>query len=164
MNTISWFIDHYAFLRGRTFGLLERLEKESNPSTALGFRPGPGRAHIAWQLMHIGITEEIFATERLMPQKSRAFESLWPRYRGGSTPDDQIPAPAEIRQVLAESREHFLDTIKQLREEQLEQIPEAFKERGLKLRDVLHIIAFHEAHHQGQAHLTYNLFQNRSAQ
>jgi hypothetical protein len=29
--------------------------------------------------------------------------------------------------------------------------------------DVLHIIGWHEGHHQGQAHITLNLFLNRQA-
>ena len=161
MSTITVLVDHLAFLRGRTLGLLERIEKEPDAVAALGFRPGPGRAHIAWQLMHIGITEEIFATERLQPEKPRAFEDLWARFRGGSTPDDHISTAAEIRRVLSESREHLIETLKGFNDDQLGHIPEAFKERGLTLRDVLHILAFHEAHHQGQAHLTLNLFKNQ---
>ncbi|MFM2095268.1 MAG: hypothetical protein RIS70_2392 [Planctomycetota bacterium] len=161
MSTITVLVNHLAFLRGRTLGLLERIEKEPDPTVALGFRPGLGRAHIAWQLMHIGITEEIFATERLQPDKPRAFEDLWSRFRGGSTPDDQISTAAEIRRVLSESREHLIDTLKRFNDSQLEHIPEAFKERGLTFRDVLQILAFHEAHHQGQAHLTLNLFKNQ---
>ncbi|MBM4002996.1 MAG: DinB family protein [Planctomycetes bacterium] len=161
MSTIGILIRHFDFQRVRTLGLLERIEKESDASTALGWRPGSGRAHIGWQLMHVGITEEIFATERLCPTKPGAFKDLWPRFRGGSTPDDRIPTPAEIRQVLADSREHLRDTLLGLREDQLGTIPEAFKERGLTLLEVLHIIGFHEAHHQGQAHLTFNLFKIR---
>lgn len=151
----------YEFNRSRTLGLLETVEKLDDPQAALGWRPGEGRAHIGWQLTHIGVTEEIFATERLAPDKPASFTDLWPRFRGGSTPDDTIPTPDEIRQVLADARTHLLDTLSQFSEADLGMIPEALQQRGLTLRDVLHILSWHEVHHHGQAHLTLNLFNNR---
>ena len=36
--------------------------------------------------------------------------------------------------------------------------PHFFKERKLALADVLNLLAWHEAHHQGQAHITLNLY------
>jgi hypothetical protein len=158
MRTVHLFIPNYEFNRKRTLATLEQIEKEPNPLAVLGWRPGPGRAHIGWQLMHIGITEEIFATERLAPDKPGAFKELWPRFRGGSTPDDDIPSPALLRQVLHESRAHLLETLAQFGDERLGEIPSALKERGLTVRDVLHIVNWHEAHHQGQAHITLNLY------
>lgn len=158
MSTISTLIKSFQFNRVGTLGLLDKIEREATPLQVLGWRPGPGRAHMAWQLMHIGITEELFATERLLPEKEGQFKELWPRFRGGSKPDDTIPSPAEIRQVLAGSREHLLDTLSRYSDEQLSIVPPAFKERGMSFHDILHIIGFHESHHQGQAHLTLNLY------
>src|SRR5690606_30022587 len=85
MSTVDTFAKSYEFYRKRTLDLLEKIAAELDPAAGLGWRPGRGRAHIAWQLMHIGITEEIFATERLAPDKPAAFTELWPRFRGGST-------------------------------------------------------------------------------
>ncbi|HEX3871810.1 MAG TPA: DinB family protein, partial [Pirellulales bacterium] len=65
MSTVDVFLPAYKLNRQRTLGLLEQIEQLPDPIEALGWRPGPGRAHIAWQLMHIGITEELFASERL---------------------------------------------------------------------------------------------------
>src|SRR6187455_2971615 len=90
-------LKNYDFYRTRTLDLLDKVGNEPDPQKVLGWRPGPGRAHIAWQLMHIGVTEEIFATERLAPHKVGEFQDLWPRFRGGSTPDDDIPTVDEIR-------------------------------------------------------------------
>ncbi len=120
---------------------------------ATGTRP----THIGWQLMHIAITEEIFATERLAPQKQAQWKELWPRFRGGSTPDDDVPTSATVRSVLAGAREHVLATLREIGDDRLEEIPEALRERKLTIRDVLSLIPWHEAHHQGQAHLTFNL-------
>jgi uncharacterized damage-inducible protein DinB len=161
MSTIDTLVKVLQFNRVRTLGLLDRTEKEANPREVLAWRPGPGRAHVGWQLLHIGITEELFATERLRPEKKGQFQELWPRFRGGSKPDDDVPEPAEIRRILSESREHLLDTLSSYSDEQLSVIPPAFKDRGFTFHDILHIIAFHEAHHQGQAHITLNLYKNR---
>lgn len=155
---IANMIECYEFNRTRTLDLLSSVEQEDNAGTILGWRPATGRAHIAWQFMHIGITEEIFASERLSQDKPQAYLELWPRFRGGSVPDDRLPSVGDLREVLAESRLHLIDTLQSFTDDDLLEIPEGFKERGLPLRTVLQIIAWHEAHHQGQAHLTFNLY------
>jgi uncharacterized damage-inducible protein DinB len=107
--------------------------------------------------MHIAITEELFATERLVPGAKPAWPDLVPRFRGGSTPDDEIPSAETIRRLLGESREHLLATLGRFGDKDLGTIPEGLKERKLTLLDVLHILSWHEAHHQGQVHITLNL-------
>jgi len=158
MSTLHSLINAYQFNRPRTLGLLDKIEQEKEPQKILGWRPGPGRAHIAWQLTHIGITEELFATERLVSGAKPAFSDLVPRFKGGSKPDDEIPPAALIRKVLTESRQHLLETLSKFGDKDLGTIPESFKERGLALVDILNILAWHEPHHQGQAHITFNLF------
>lgn len=161
MNTIQTFATSYSFYRERTLGLLDKIAEQTDPQAALAWRPGPGRAHIGWQLMHIGVTEEIFATERLLPEKPAAFAELWPRFRGGSTPDDVAPDVATIRHVLSESRSHLLDTLSHYSDDRLGEVPPALAARKLTVLDVLYIIGWHEGHHQGQAHITLNLYSNR---
>lgn len=162
MTTLDVLRRSYDFNRQRTLALLDTIEKEPRPQEVLAWRPGPGRAHIGWQLMHVAVTEEIFATERLAPEKPRQHEALWPRFRGGSTPDDDVPTAAQIRQVLAEARESMLATLSTFDESRLGEIPPGLAQRKLSLLDVLHIIGWHEGHHQGQAHITLNLY--RAAQ
>jgi uncharacterized damage-inducible protein DinB len=163
MALVDTFVQSYEFYRKRTFDLLSKIEQEPEPPRVLGWRPGPGRAHIAWQLMHIGVTEEIFATERLAPHKAGQWTELWPRFRGGSTPDDNTPSAGEIRELLLASRQHLLHTLKEYGDDRLSEVPEALKARNLTVRDVLSLIGWHEAHHQGQAHITYNLYRATSA-
>lgn len=158
MSTVQTLANVWKFNRTRTLGLLDKIEQEPDAQKVLGWRPGPGRAHLAWQLMHIGITEELFATERLLPGTKPAYADLVPRFKGGSTPDDDIPPAALIRQILTESREHLLATISRFGDGDLGTIHEFFKDRKMSLLDVLHIIAWHEPHHQGQGHITFNLF------
>ena len=165
MSRTQDLIDAIKWNRTRTLATLEAIEQLPNPQEALAFRPGAGRAHIGWQLMHVAVTEEIFATERLAPNKQRQFEELWPRFRGGSTPDDNVPTAADIRRVLGEARAHLLATLSDVDDSRLSEtpasLPEAMKARKLTMLDILHLLAWHEAHHQGQAHLTLNLYKAR---
>lgn len=148
----------YGFNRARTLALLDSIEKEANAQAVLAWRPSAGRAHIGWQLMHIGITEEIFATERLAPSKPPKWSELWSRFRGGSTPDDDVPSAKLIRDVLGESRERLLDTLTAYNDDRLGEIPPPLAERKLSMLDVLHILSWHESHHHGQAHATLNAY------
>ena len=162
MGIIETNLETFKFPRARTLALLEAVEKEPQPLDVLAWRPGPGRAHIGWQLAHIAVTEEILA-DRLVPDRYRAWEELWPRFRGGSVPDDNVPGPAEIRDMLVQAREHISSALLAIGDQNLEQIPEAFQARGWRIRDVLSLIAYHEAHHHGQAHLTFNLYKAQLA-
>ena len=157
LDLIDTTIKIWEFNRGRTLATLDAVAALPDPRRALGWRPGPGRAHIAWQLLHIGVTEELFATERLKGTPP-AFTELIPRFRGGSPPDDNVPTAAEIREVLNASRQHLIETVSNLTAADLEVIPPAFKERGWTVAKALQVITWHEAHHQGQAHITLNLY------
>jgi len=157
VSTIDTLIASYEFNRGRTLALLDEIEQETDPRAVLAWRPGPDRAPIAWQLMHIGVTEEIFAAERLA-EKPAKHKALWPRFRGGSTPDDDTPEASVIRQVLDDGRKALLATLGELSDDQLQTVPPALAEKKWRLIDVLHIISWHEGHHQGQSHLSLNLY------
>lgn len=162
MTTAEHHLKSYELYRRRTHELLDKVLQEPNPQEVLGWRPGPGRAHIAWQLMHVGVTEELFATERLAPPKQPGFVDLLPRFRGGSTPDDDVPTPELIRRVLDESRAHLAETLRSIGNDRLGEIPAALAHRNLTMLDVLHILGWHEAHHHGQAHITFNLYKARA--
>jgi len=162
MSLLDVVVSQWEWNRSRTLALLDDIAKWDNPQAILGWRPGPGRAHIAWQLMHIGVTEELFATERLVGTVA-AYPDLIPRFRGGSTPDDDIPALDRIRDVLEGSRTHLLQTLSTLTEADLDQIPPALRERGWTVARILEVLTWHEPHHQGQAHLTFNLWKAANA-
>lgn len=161
MSVLQTYQDSFAFNRTRTIALLDSVAELESPAAALGWRPGEGRAHIAWQLMHIGVTEEMFGVERLVDRPEAArHRDLWDRFRGGSTPDDTIPSVEEIRQVLNAGRELLTETLGSFSEDQLDAViwvhPATQKE--LSLRTTLQIVGWHEGHHQGQAHITLNLY------
>lgn len=162
-STVETFLPLYALNRQRTLGVLDKIEQLPNPDEVLLWRPAPGRAHIGWQLMHVAMTEELFATERLLGT-TPGFGDLVLRFKFGSTPDDNLPSRAEIRQALAESRQHLEATLRQFGDERLDYIAPALAQRQMTVLGVLHILAWHEAHHQGQAHITLNMYLNRPAQ
>ncbi|MEZ6071842.1 MAG: DinB family protein [Pirellulales bacterium] len=157
-QTVEILTASFAFCRERTYATVDRLDEMAHAVRALSWRPGPGRAHVAWQLMHIAVTEDIFASERLAPEKPGLFTDLWPRFRGGSTPDDVIPSLEDIRSTLDRSRQSLLETLAEYDDARLDEIPPPLAQRGLTVRRVLELIAWHESHHQGQAHLTLNLY------
>ncbi len=157
MSVISLTMEIWDANRERTLMTLDEVEELSNPQAALGWRPGPERAHIAWQLMHIGLTEELFATERLLG-KTPGFPDFVPRFQRDSTPDDELPSIEQIREVLDATRQHLKSTVSRFNDDDLDAIPEPFRERGWSLGKILHVIAWHEPHHQGQAHITLNLW------
>ena len=157
MSIIETTIKIWESNRQRTLATLDEIAKHPNATEILGWRPGPGRAHIAWQLVHVGITEELFATERIL-QTSAAYSDLVPRFKGGSTPDDDIPSVDLIRTVLKESREHLKATISRFNDSELDSVPEPLRERNWSIGKVIQVMAWHEPHHQGQAHITFNLW------
>ena len=160
MSAIDVYLQAMDFNRTRTLATLDDIAKQADPAAVLGWRPGAGRAHIAWQLMHIGITEELFGTERLFG-RTPAYAEMVPRFKGGSTPDDDIPSVALIREVLEQSRVHLKAALAQFTDDDLGVIPDWFKERGWNLARVLQVVCWHEGHHQGQAHITLNLWKNK---
>jgi uncharacterized damage-inducible protein DinB len=157
MSVIATMMEQWDVNRNRTLATLDAIVQFPEAQEILAWRPGPGRAHIGWQLTHVGITEELFATERLLGTKT-AWPALVPRFKGGSTPDDNVPSAGQIRELLQVSREHLVSTMSAFSDADLGMIPEAFRERGWTLGMILKVVSWHEAHHQGQAHLTLNLW------
>ena len=98
MSTVELLIQNLEFARVRTLGLLDTIEKESDPQAVLSWRPGPGRRHVGWQLMHVAVTEEIFATERLAPQKEAHWKGLWPPFAVAARRTTTCPPPLRSAQ------------------------------------------------------------------
>ncbi|QDV50796.1 DinB family protein [Gimesia fumaroli] len=141
--------------RTMTLKLLDEIQQFDDPQSALAYRPGPQRAHIAWQIMHVAITEELFATDRLRKTTSHLTE-WFPVYQKGSIAGEAIPTVETIKSVLSESRTNLLDAISQIDAAEMEQIPAGLQERGWTNQMALQIVCWHEPHHQGQAHLLLN--------
>ena len=146
------FLDHG---RRKTLELLDAIAARDNATAILAWRPGSGRAHIAWQLMHIAATDDRHLNIRMKSGEPRQPEYVR-RFAGGSTPDDQIPTPEEIRRYLAERRQDLLDHLRGLSEAALLEKPNP--QAPWAYAEWCRVLTWHEAHHHGQAHLTYNLY------
>jgi uncharacterized damage-inducible protein DinB len=143
------------FNRRKTLELLDTVAARPDAEKLLGWRPGPGRAHIAWQLMHIAATDDRHLHVRMRGGEPREPE-LVRRFAGGSTPDETIPGAAEIRRYLTERRQEMLEHLRTLTEAQLPTKPRP--EAPWVYEEWFQVLSWHEAHHQGQAHLTVNLY------
>ena len=144
-----------AFGRGRLLNILDTIEKSAAPpASVLAWRPGSGRAHIGWQAMHCAATLDRYVNVHLLSGSPRD-PGLVAAYGGGSTPvDENIPDLATIRSAL---EAHYLP----FREFVAQCTPAEFSRKLAHGRDVgqsILLLTWHEAHHQGQIHLTWNLY------
>ena len=153
--SMSVLLEVFDFMREKTLASIDAISKLPEPQKALGWRPGPGRAHIAWQLMHIGATDDRHLHVRIKSGQPENPEYVQ-RFAGGSTPDDNIPSLDEIKNYLAKQREQIVAYWKSIPDSALDQKPN--EQAPWTHRQWVKVLTFHEAHHQGQAHLTLNLF------
>jgi uncharacterized damage-inducible protein DinB len=79
------------------------------------------------------------------------------RFAGGSIPDDNIPTIHEIRRYLDTQRAEVLNHVMNLPDRVLSTKP--IDQAPWTYQEWLKLLAWHEAHHQGQAHITLNLCQ-----
>jgi uncharacterized damage-inducible protein DinB len=148
-------LETLAWNRNKTLATLEAIAKMPDPRAVLAYRPGPGRAHIAWQLMHIAATDDRHVHARMQAGQPQEPEYVR-RFAGGSTPDEDIPSVDEIRRYLDAQRQELVAHLKTLDDSALmtkpnEQAPWTYNEW-------MRVLAWHEAHHQGQAHLSLNMY------
>jgi uncharacterized damage-inducible protein DinB len=143
------------FNRKKTVELLDAIEKRPDRKAILGWRPGVGRAHIAWQLMHIAATDDRHLHVRMKGGEPKEADFV-KRYAGGSTPDDSIPTCDDIRKYLGDRRHEMLLHLTKLSEADLHTKPQP--EAPWVYEEWFQVLAWHEAHHQGQAHITLNLY------
>jgi uncharacterized damage-inducible protein DinB len=143
------------FARKKTLDTLEAIAKRPDAKAVLGWRPGPGRAHVAWQLMHIAATDDRHLGIR-MKGGDAANPEYVRRFAGGSTPDDNLPTVDEIRRYLAERRTAMLDHFNSLSDADLPKKPN--EAAPWNYETWVQVLMWHESHHQGQAHLTLNLY------
>lgn len=151
-------LDLQSFLslsRRKTLELLDALTATPEATALLVWRPGPGRATITWHLMHIAATDD-----RHLNVRFKGGEPLEPeyvrRYGVGSVPDEEPVSVEVMRRYLTEQRENLLNHLRGLTEEDLKKKPSA--QVAWTYEEWFQTLAWHEAHHHGQAHLTYNLY------
>lgn len=147
------------FSRMRLLATLESIEKSGqDPAQVLAWRPGPGRAHIAWQAMHCAATHDRYFNASLLKRPVHD-ESLVANYAGGSVPsDDNVPNLALIRDKLAVAFEPFRKYLADQTPTSLQTLMPAPGGKQRTLAETFILLAWHETHHQGQIHITWNLY------
>jgi uncharacterized damage-inducible protein DinB len=160
MDEKSILLNQLEITRQMTLSLLETIEKSgADVQQALTWQPGPGRAHIGWQLMHIAATDDRYLNFRLLGKPVERVDdpALVNTFGGGSTPTPaNVPAPEQIRATLARTRAKMIAHVQALDPAKLDIKP--FPDAPRTNRTAFQFLAWHEAHHQGQAHLTWNLY------
>lgn len=148
------------FTRVRLLGSLDAIEKSGQDTAkVLAWRPGAGRAHIAWQAMHCAATHNKYFNMFILQKPAPTEPELVKAYGGGSVPSDSaIPTLAVVRSTLEAQITPLREHTKGLNSEQLNQIVTLPNGTTRTVGESIILLAWHEAHHQGQIHLTWNLY------
>ena len=147
------------FSRARLLGSIEAIEKSGqDPAKALAWRPGLGRAHIAWQLMHCAATYHKYLNVGLLGGQVKD-EALVSSYGGGSTPADQnLPSLAAIKDKLASTYADLKAYVAGLNSAELSTKKTGPGGKERTVAESIILLTWHESHLQGQIHLTWNLY------
>jgi len=156
MSDLKTILSLLDFTRERLIGSLDGIEKSGqNVQQVLAWRPGVGRAHIAWQAMHCAATHDKYINVRIKGTEPND-PSLCESFAGGSTPSDtNVPLLAVIREKLILNFDAFKTFLNSADLSKVTDFPNNVKRTTAESAILL---AWHEAHHQGQIHLTWNLY------
>jgi uncharacterized damage-inducible protein DinB len=143
--------------RNRLMDELATIEKTAPDAAAvLAWRPGPGRAHIGWQFTHCAATHEKFLKRFL---NEPADEKLLADFAANSVPSDtNIPTTKAIRDLLSGKYEALRTWLSAQTPQSIARMVPAAGGKQRSVADTMLVLIWHEAHHQGQIHLTWNLY------
>lgn len=156
MSDLKTILSALDFTRDRLIGSLDGIANSGQDvQKVLAWRPGVGRAHIAWQAMHCAATHDKYVNVRIKggePIDAKLCEA----FAGGSTPSDtSVPSLAAIREKLALNFDAFKLFLQSADLLKVTDFPNNVKRTT---GESAILLAWHEAHHQGQIHLTWNLY------
>lgn len=154
----GFIVDQFEFNRGQTLKLIEAIEATGQADRAARWIPPTERVCLGWQLLHIAAAEDNLANKHL-EQKDFVSKELSELSRAEDKLDlcrTKLPPFAEIKAYLANSRQNLKKTIAGLDLRKLDEkpTPDAF---GTRYK-LMNVYIWHEAHHQGQAHLSFNMY------
>ncbi|HQY89462.1 MAG TPA: DinB family protein [Tepidisphaeraceae bacterium] len=147
------------FSRMRLLDTLDGIEKSGQDMRqALAWRPAPGRAHIAWQAMHCAATHDRYYNTLILGSTPKD-ETLVKNFAGGSTPSDElVPSLDIIRTTLARTFEPFKLFVSNASASELSRNHKLANGTDRSVAESIMLLTWHEAHHQGQIHLTWNCY------
>ena len=148
-------IEQMQFNRMVTLRLLDEIEKTGRADQVLRWSAGPGRAPIGWHFMHIASTEDQFAS-RMLGQKELISEAYQKEFSSQKQAGKTVPSLKEIRSYLEKTRDASVIAVENFHLGRSAEKPS--EEAPFDYGTLLKILPFHEAHHQGQAQATFNLY------
>ena len=156
MSDLKTIFESLDFTRDRLLGILENIAKSGQDvQQVLAWRPGVGRAHIAWQAMHCAATHDKYVNVRMRGGEPSDL-ALCEAFAGGSIPSDEnVPSLSSIREKLALNFEAFKTFLQTADLTKVTDFPNNIQRT---IAESAILLAWHEAHHQGQIHLTWNLY------
>jgi len=158
MTETNILIEQHKYARMRLLKTLEEIEQSGIAKEAIHWSMpfGKGRAHIGWQMLHCAATLDRYLNVRILQGQPRNAE-LVASYAGGSESNvDLIVTPQQIRMALEETSAPYFEYFLKLDPAKLREKPHADADRTHL--DILFLLNWHEAHHQGQCHIIWNSF------
>ncbi len=145
------------YSRSRLLGTLETIEKsggghEESPRVATG----AGASAYFLAVHALAATHDRYLNVGIKGGKPND-EWLCTNFAGGSTPsDDLVPDIATIRATLEKTYKPFREFLAALHPKTLDRkYP-----NNRTLAESYQLLAWHEGHHQGQIHLTWNMYKH----
>jgi len=153
---ISTVLSQMELNRSVTFRLLDEIEKTGKANQILGWSVGD-HAPIGWHFMHLAASEDRFAV--MLGAPKLVSEDYSTRFSSGKDAPRDVPSISAMRKYLDESRASLIDALERFDLSKSGEKPSA--DAPFDYGTVIKIISFHEPHHQGQAHATFNLYKDR---
>lgn len=151
------------FAHARLLGSLDAIAAaHEKPEEILLWRPAENRAHIAWQALHCAATHDKYLNVNLKGHQTPSNPELVTRYGGGSVPSNEgQPTLQAIRTTVERNYAPLREFVASLSPADMQRMVGP-ADRQRKLGDAIVLLAWHYAHHQGQLHLTWNLYRQET--
>jgi len=158
MNAVELLIEQHKFGRGRLMATLADIEKSGHATEALHWMMpfGKGRAHMAWQMLHCAATMDRYLNVRILGGEPSNPQLIADYASGSVCRADLLVGPEEIRERLEEVTLPYYQYFLALDPSRWNEKPNPQADRTHF--EMLMLISWHEAHHQGQCHIIWNSF------
>ena len=139
-----------------TFRLLGEIQKTGKADQVLRWSAGE-HAPIGWHLMHLAASEDRFAV--MLGAPGLVSESYSTKFSSGKDAARDVPSASAVKKYLDDTRASLIQALESFDLSRIGEKPAA--DAPFDYGTIIKILSFHEAHHQGQAHATFNLYKDR---
>ena len=152
---IDTVIAQMEFNRSVTFRLLAEIEKTGKADHVLRWSVGK-HAPIGWHLMHLAASEDRFAV--MLGAPGLVSEDYATKFSSGKDAARDVPSAGAVREYLDQTRASLVQALEKFDLSRIDEKPAA--DAPFDYGTIIKILSFHEAHHQGQAHATFNIYKD----